>query len=100
MTASPSTSDSIDDKKACSENDKTPEPLRLLVLGQVSSGKSSLINALFGDTKSAVSILPTTSEITPYILERDGLQQAIILDSADYGSLTYHTDAMKKAWTK
>jgi uncharacterized protein len=65
------------------------EPLRFLVLGQVSSGKSSLINALFGDIKSASGFLPTTSEITPYVLERDGLQQAIILDSAGYGGLMH-----------
>lgn len=96
------TSDSKADKKACAENEKTLEPLRILVLGQVSSGKSSLINALFGEVKSAVSVLPTTSEITPYILERDGLQQAIILDSAGYGGLTDNIlpDDLKKEWTK
>lgn len=65
------------------------EPLRFLVLGQVSSGKSSLINALFGELKCASGILPTTSGITPYVLERDGLQQAIILDSAGYGGLLH-----------
>ena len=67
------------------ERDHAIEPLRFLVMGQVSSGKSSLINALFGEIKCASGILPTTSGITPYILERDGLQQAIILDSAGYG---------------
>lgn len=65
--------------------DQSVEPLRFLVLGQISSGKSSLINALFGEIKCASGILPTTSGITPYLLERDGLQQAIILDSAGYG---------------
>jgi predicted GTPase len=96
------TSDSIADKKECAENEKTLEPLRILVLGQVSSGKSSLINALFGEVKSAVSVLPTTSAITPYSLERDGLQQAIILDSAGYGGLTDNImpDDLKKEWTK
>jgi hypothetical protein len=96
------TSDSKADKKACAENEKTIEPLRILVLGQVSSGKSSLINAVFGEVKSAVSVLPTTSEITPYVLERDGLQQAIILDSAGYGGLTDNIlpDDLKKEWTK
>ena len=77
-------------KKNTSESlvrDQSIEPLRFLVLGQVSSGKSSLINALFGEIKCASGILPTTSGITPYVLERDGLQQAIILDSAGYGGL-------------
>lgn len=81
------TPDSKQDSKDYTEHQKTLEPLRVLVLGQVSSGKSSLINALFGEVKTATSILPTTSEITPYILERDAIPQAIILDSAGYGGL-------------
>ena len=78
------------------------EPLRILVLGQVSSGKSSLINALFGEIKTAEGVLPTTSEITPFILERDGLQQAIVLDSAGYGGLEHEhaPTALKKEWAK
>jgi len=93
---------SKEDKQSFEDNEKSPEPLRLLIIGQVSSGKSSLINALFGEVKSAVSVLPTTSEITPYVLERDGLQQAIILDSAGYGGLTDNIlpDDMKTEWTK
>lgn len=80
--------------------DQSIEPLRFLVLGQVSSGKSSLINALFGKVKSASGILPTTSGITPYVLERDGLQQAIILDSAGYGGMSQDQKytALKKEW--
>ena len=90
-------------KKDISESltqDKSIEPLRFLVLGQVSSGKSSLINALFGDIKCASGILPTTTDITPYILERDGLQQAIILDSAGYGGLLQDQEsvASKGEW--
>ena len=75
------------------------EPLRILVLGQVSSGKSSLINALFNDLKTAVDLLPTTAKITRFTLEREGLPQAIILDSAGYGGLTHtQTSAeLKKA---
>jgi predicted GTPase len=38
---------------------KMRRPLRILVIGQVSAGKSSLINAvIFGEVKSAVSFLP------------------------------------------
>ncbi len=80
--------------------DQAIEPLRFLVSGQVSSGKSSLINALFGEVKSASGTLPTTSGITPYVLERDGLQQAIILDSAGYGGMSQDKNyaALKKQW--
>jgi predicted GTPase len=60
------------------------EPLRILVLGQVKSGKSSLVNALFGDLRAAVDVVPTTRHVEPYVLERDGLPRAIILDTAGY----------------
>jgi predicted GTPase len=60
------------------------EPLRILVLGQVKSGKSSLINALFGETRAAVDVVPRTRNIDPYVLEREGIPHAIILDTAGY----------------
>ena len=60
------------------------EPLRILVLGQVKSGKSSLINALFGETRAAVDVIPRTDHVEPYVLERDGMPRAIILDTAGY----------------
>jgi uncharacterized protein len=84
------------------ERDQSVEPLRFLIAGQVSSGKSSLINALFGEIKSASGFLPTTSGITPYVLEREGLQQAIILDTAGYGGLMHQSlpTALKKEWAK
>jgi hypothetical protein len=60
------------------------EPLRILVLGQVKSGKSSLVNALFGEVRAAVDVLPATRYIEPYVLEREGMARAIILDTAGY----------------
>ena len=60
------------------------EPLRILVLGQVKSGKSSLVNALFGEVRAAVDVVPTTRYVEPYVLERDGIARAIILDTAGY----------------
>jgi len=65
------------------------EPLRLLVLGQVKAGKSSLINALFGGGLRAMTdVLPLTSGITSYVLERDEAGRMIVLDSAGYAGPT------------
>ncbi|MGH8643834.1 MAG: GTPase family protein [Gammaproteobacteria bacterium] len=64
------------------------EPLRLLVLGQVKAGKSSLINALFGELRAMTDVLPLTSGITPYVLERDEAGRMIVLDSAGYAGPT------------
>jgi predicted GTPase len=60
------------------------EPLRIVVVGQKKSGKSSLINALFGQYRAATDVVPRTDHIEPYVLDREGLQQAIILDTAGY----------------
>lgn len=60
----------------------TGEPLRILVLGRANAGKSSLINALFGQLTAATDVLPdTTAAMTPYRLERDGLNAALIFDT-------------------
>ncbi|MFH1923991.1 MAG: GTPase, partial [Planctomycetota bacterium] len=60
------------------------EPLRILVFGSVKSGKSSLINALFGEMRAAVDVLPATRGVEPYVLEREGIPRAVILDTAGY----------------
>jgi hypothetical protein len=62
------------------------EPLRIVVLGQVKSGKSSLVNALFGEVRAAVDVVPRTRHVEPYLLERDGSPRAIVLDTAGYDS--------------
>ena len=73
------------------------EPLRILILGQVKAGKSSLVNAMFGETRAAVDVVPRTRNIEPYLLERDGLQRAIILDTAGYEDATQTTAALDEA---
>lgn len=61
--------------------EQTPhtEPLRILVLGQVKAGKSSLINALFGEVRAATDVLPATAQLTAYVLERPSLGGKVIL---------------------
>ena len=57
------------------------EPLRIMVAGQVSAGKSSLINALGGEIRAAVDALPTTSRFVPYQLTRAEVPAALLIDS-------------------
>jgi hypothetical protein len=71
-------------RAAASEGPLTEEPLRILIAGQVKSGKSSAINALFGEPRAAVDVVPRTRCIEPYVLERDGMPQAILLDTVGY----------------
>ena len=70
------------------------EPLRILVLGQVKAGKSSLVNALFGETRAAVDAVPRTKHVDPYLLERDGLSRAIILDTAGYADAKLASESL------
>ncbi len=61
------------DLQQAAENSAPPEPLRILVLGRANAGKSSLINALFGQLTAATDLLPdTTRRIMPYRLEQIG----------------------------
>jgi predicted GTPase len=54
-------------------------PLRILILGQVKAGKSSLVNALFGMTHAATDVLPTTVKVTSYVLDRPDLGGTIVV---------------------
>ncbi len=61
------------------------EPLRVLVLGQVKAGKSSLVNALFGEVRAATDSVPTTTLVTPYVLKRADLNgQVLLYDMGGY----------------
>jgi uncharacterized protein len=64
------------------------EPLRLLVCGQVNAGKSSLINALIDEVKAASDVLPLTNSYIAYELKRQGIPQAVILDSPGLASIS------------
>ena len=57
------------------------EPLRLLIAGQISAGKSSLINALARDVRAAVDVLPATQGFTGYALKADKLPSTLLIDS-------------------
>ncbi len=57
-----------------------PEPLRVCLVGQVSSGKSSVINALTGKMNAEVSVLPTTDAVTVYQCRVEGIDLVHLVD--------------------
>ncbi|MGR8981133.1 MAG: GTPase family protein [Gammaproteobacteria bacterium] len=67
------------------ENDLIQRPLRMLVAGQTKAGKSSLINALLGEFKTTVDVLPVTDDLRIYRLHNPDMADILIYDSPGYG---------------
>ena len=57
------------------------EPLRIVLAGQTSAGKSSLINALADTLEAEVDILPTTDRTVTHRLLLDGATPVHIIDT-------------------
>ena len=95
-TATPASRRGLD--RAAASAALASEPLRIVVLGRANAGKSSLINALFGRLTAATDALPdTTAGLTPYRLERDGLEAALIFDTPGCDTELLSDKALKKA---
>ena len=60
---------------------RTAEPIRILVAGQTGAGKSSLVNTLAGAVEAVVDAVPATKSFTTYKLTHEGLPAALIIDS-------------------
>ena len=56
------------------------EPLRIAVVGQISAGKSSLVNAIIGAVNAEVSTLPSTDKVTVYACHIDGTDVLNLID--------------------
>lgn len=63
-----------------------PGPLRIVVIGQVNAGKSSLVNALLEDVVAGVDVLRTTAAATAYELRLDGTPEALLIDTPGLGA--------------
>ena len=60
-------------------------PVRILLVGQVNAGKSSLVNALAQETRCAVGPLPTTARAAEYQLELEGRPAVSLVDMPGLG---------------
>ncbi len=68
----------------------------ITVVGQVKSGKSSLINALLGEQRARTDVLPATDEITRYELRSEGIPtRLVVLDTVGYGHTGPREDQMR-----
>ncbi len=84
---------SVDELRSAQERDAAADtaplaPVRILLVGQVNAGKSSLMNALAQETRSAVGPLPTTSRAAEYCIEVEGRPAISLVDMPGLGELT------------
>lgn len=56
------------------------EPLRVALLGQISAGKSSLINAFIGNLVAEVNAIPTTDSVVIHKCEVEGIDCIHLVD--------------------
>jgi predicted GTPase len=74
----------------------TAPQVAIAVLGQVKSGKSSVINALLGEQRAHADVLPSTDAVTRYELQlEDVSSRLILLDTPGYGHMGPKEDQLK-----
>ena len=54
--------------------------MRVAVIGQISAGKSSVINAIAGEIKAEVSTVPTTDDVCVHKRDVDGIDLVHLVD--------------------
>jgi predicted GTPase len=57
-----------------------PAPVRIVLMGQINAGKSSLLNALAREVRSAAGPTPVTSSAAEYLLELEGHPTVVLVD--------------------
>lgn len=70
------------------------EPLRIVLLGQSSAGKSSLINALADTLQAEVDILPTTAHIQTHALKLGPSLQVHLIDTVGLNHASEQQNAL------
>jgi predicted GTPase len=60
-------------------------PVRIALIGQVNAGKSSLLNALAAETRSAVGAVPTTSAAAEFLVHLENRPAVSLVDMPGIG---------------
>jgi predicted GTPase len=63
------------------------EPVRILLVGQVNAGKSSVLNAMARKVRGAIGPLPTTAGAKEYALNLEGRPAVVLVDTPGIGDL-------------
>ncbi|MBX2878554.1 MAG: 50S ribosome-binding GTPase [Granulosicoccus sp.] len=72
------------------------DPLRIVLLGQINSGKSSLINALVEQLQAETDVIPTTDSTTVYSLDTDDGSPLQLVDTEGLQDTPHSIDALTK----
>lgn len=79
----------------------SPKSVTIAIVGQVKSGKSSIVNALIGNREAVTDVLPSTSSISRHQISIPGTEEAItLLDTpgyADAGATKAELKELKRA---
>ena len=85
---------------AGSEQTPSVQPVTVALVGQVSSGKSSLVNALTGVEQAAVDILPETRNVARYEVRVGEPRVSVtLLDTPGYGEAGASADQLNQIRT-
>jgi uncharacterized protein len=63
-------------------------PVRIVLIGQINAGKSSLVNAMAQEIRCAVGPVPTTSSAVEHLLELEGRPAVMLVDMPGIGERT------------
>jgi hypothetical protein len=76
------------------------QEVTLCVVGQVKTGKSSLVNAILGDNRAAADVLPLTKEIARYQFQPPNINSRLVLiDTVGYGHAGAKADQLNATRT-
>jgi len=75
----------------------TPEPIRILLIGQTSVGKSSLINALGDALQAEIGVLPVTNQLTAHELRLQDDSVVTLIDTPGIDGVDANRELLSKA---